>query len=193
MSIFRVVLTATMFGQTCQNVLHFNDNGANLTTLAVGTTIRDQWLSTYKFLQHNQVVWIDIATTQVSPVVSITNHLVVNVPGTSNAATAADVPVICYLVRVQTTTPGRTGRGRIYSPGPSISGSNLGVLTAPTIGAVQNQLNLLLTNFGPIAPPSGLTFGIAPRGNEGDFKPAISMNVKPTYGTQRRRNYGVGV
>lgn len=193
MAIFRVIISATMFGQTCQNVLMFDDNGGALTAVNVCAKINTFWMPDWKGLQHNQVVWNDIAATPVSPVLGITNHLTVSIAGNGNATAAADVPVICYLVKVQTATPGRAGRGRIYSPGPSIAGGNLGILTGPTIAAVQAKLDNIKLNFRASSPPSGLTYGIAPRGNPSAFKPMIDMQIRSTYGTQRRRNYGVGI
>jgi len=193
MAIFRAVLSALLWGNTCQNVLHFNDNGGDLTASQVADKINSFWFQDWKLMSHNQLVWNDIAVTPVHPALGITFHKTVSIAGTGNAAANVDVPVICLLIKVQTATPGRAGRGRIYAPGVSLAGGNLGILTPATIAARQANLDSLVLNFGAVAPPSTLTYGIAPRSSPGDFKPMISMQVRATYGTQRRRNYGVGI
>ncbi len=194
MTIFRTVLTATMFGQTVQNVLHFNDNGTGRIPSELAPIIETQWLQEdFKFFSHNGVVWNDIAVTAVAPTIGITFHRTVNIPGTGNAVAGSDIPVQCLLIKVQTGVVGKTGRGRIYAAGIPGNHHVFGLLSAAAMTSIQTRLDNLVNKFRAAAPPSGFTFGICPRGDPDDFKPCIGMAPRQALGTQRRRNYGVGI
>lgn len=193
MAIVRITLTAAFRGMTVQNVLHFDNHDSGILPTTHCATIRDQWMDEYKFFSVNQVIWINIAYTPLTPALGVTTNLAINIAGASNATDSRDHPVISEKIRIQTATAGRAGRGRIYAPVASLFGGNVGVVEAATITARNARLATLMSRFGGPSPSTGLTLGIAPRGNPGNFKPATSMFLASTYGIQRRRNIGVGI
>lgn len=194
MSIWRVTLTAAFRGMLMQNVLHFNDKDSGITPQTVCEKMRDVWIPEWKFFSVDQVIWINIAATVIHPALGITQNLAVNIPCTGNATAATDHPSICEKVKVQTATPGRHGRGRIYAPCASLAGGNVGVVNVATLNSRNARLQTLLNHFGDGSPPlEGIVYGIIDRHNPGAFHPAISMTLDSKYGLQRRRNIGVGI
>jgi len=192
MSIFRVTLTATFRGMIMQNVLHFDQHDSGITGTTICQIVRDQWLDQFKGFSSNQCIWAQISATQVSPSVGLTSNLAVNIAGTANATAAPDHPCICEKIRVQTATPGRSGRGRIYCPAAASNGGNVGLVNAATITDRNAKLAILMARFNDDNPSTFITYGIAPRGTPSAFKPAINMFLDSKYGIQRRRNVGVG-
>lgn len=193
MGITRVTLTGTMFGQTIQNVMHFDNHDGGVSSGTFAGTILTTWLSEWKFLQHSGVKWTDIAVQRVSPAIEVAAHLPCNVDGTGNALTGADVPVVCYLIKLFTDHAGKHGRGRLYSPGPSAAHHDFGVVKASVLTTNQTRLNNIMAQYGGGSPPSGHTLVVWSRHSGDAAYPVIGMACKSTLATQRRRNYGVGV
>jgi len=193
MSIYRVTLTASFRGMIVQNVLHFDQHDSGITGATITEIIRDQWMDQFRGFSVDQVIWTNIGATQVTPSVGLTTNLAVSITGNANATSAGDHPCICEKIRVQTATPGKTGRGRIFCPVASLFGHNLGILNPATIAARNVKLATLMSRFPDDDPPFGITFGIAPRDNPSAFKPATTMFCDSKYGIQRRRNIGVGI
>jgi hypothetical protein len=193
MAIFRTTLTGTFVGMTVENVLHFDNHGSGITPLTICQIVRDQWLDQWKFFSVTLVKWLQISTTQIDPVLGLTTNLAVNIDGSGNAAANVDLPFVAWKVRIQTNTPGRHGRGRLFPPVASLAGGNLGVVNQATLDTLNARLVTLLNRFKDDDPPFGITFGILPRDTPSAFKPALNMFVASTYGIVRRRQIGVGI
>jgi hypothetical protein len=103
----------------------------------------------------------------------------------SLAGTAAGGLITAYatLVRWQTTGNGRSGRGRNYIPGFTISGMNAdGRTLSSTYTTAANALVTAMTDdTGGSAP-----FAVISR-TKGTYSPVISGSVSPVVGIQRRR------
>jgi len=193
MATYRITLTATFRGSIMENVLHFwrIDQSFSMTTIM--ETIRDQWLPEFKKFSVDQVVWTNIRAQLVEPGPGLAVNLAVNVAGTSNATDPRDHPCICEKIRLQSNTPGKTGRGRIFCPVASSFGGNVGVLTVATLNARNAVLATLMQRFCGGEPSTGLNLVIAPRNNPVANKEVVNMFCDSTYGIQRRRNVGVGI
>lgn len=193
MAIFRVTITAAFRGQLMQNVLHFDNLDGGITATTICNTIAAQWLDQQKGFSVNQVFYINVACAQIFPVLGLTANLAINIQGDSNATTPQTQPCVSEVVRVQTATPGRHGRGRFFPPVADLQGGDVGVVTAATIAARNAKLNTLMGRFAGATPSTGIRFGIVPRDSPGDFKPAISMTLGSKYAYLRSREIGIGI
>jgi hypothetical protein len=150
-------------------------------------------LDQFRGFSVDQVIWTNVAATQVDPNPGLTTNLAVNIAGNANATDSKDHPCICEKIRVQTATPGKHGRGRIFCPVASLFGGNVGIVNAATIANRNAKLATLMARFNDVNPSTLITYGIIPRDTPSAFKPAINMFCDSKYGIQRRRNIGVGI
>lgn len=192
MSIVRITFSGLVFGQLCQNVVHFQNQDALLTEQAIAEEMRDQYLNELRFRQSNQFKWINIAVQTVEPTGSLGVNLPVNIMGSAAGATGNQPSTACAIIKIQTTELGRRGRGRIFIPVPDPGIFEQGVLTAGALFQWENGiLNLIRTRYFLTGGPP-ITIGVAPKANPSQWHAAISVNIKTIGGTQRRRQIGVG-
>lgn len=192
MSIVRITFSGLVFGQLCQNVLHFQNQDALLTEQAIAEEMRDFYLNELRLRQSNQFKWINIAVQTVDPAGSLGVNLPVNILGNAAGATGEQPSTMCAIIKIQTTMMGRAGRGRIFVPVPEPGHYNMGTLTSGALFQWENGILAMIRTryFLTGGPP--ITLGVAPKGNPSGWHAAISVNIKTIGGTQRRRQIGVG-
>lgn len=193
MSIFRITLTGFLFGQTIQNVLHFDNVDGALTEAQAATEMSTQWLQQIKTIQITSFTWslINVQNVSTLPRPSAYN-LPVNIAGTQAASNPITV-FLAHVIRLRTGLSGRKGRGRIYIAGPSSGEMANGILTAASIAKWETILNVLRGRY-LINGSTQLRLGVFHRAELGGTITACSeMTVAPVPGVQRRRNVGVGV
>lgn len=199
MSIKRVTITALFYGQKCQNVLHFDDRDDSQTDAMVAAEVRDYWIgSTTNWGIHawctNSIQWVSV---QVQKLASGVWTVPYNLTIAQNGQQSADnqqYTMLCVILKMQTATPGRSGRGRSYCPGLANGFATNGLLNATFHSYADTSLNNMKARFqsGGTGP---LLVGVFPKSSitAADFKPCLTLQASTFIGVQRRRNVGFGV
>jgi len=191
MSVLRATIKGTFFGQQVMNVLHFNKPDlveAELLTLA--NDLRDNWCETLKSLLGQEAYFLGIQVRNIENNSWPAREIAFSKQGLAGGI-ANTFPFACFIMRIQTGTFGRAGRGRIYIWGIGPGSMSGGIL----LPAVTTNWQTWLTQITNRYCLAGSTYrlGVCPRAAPQDFKSAISVSLSPKAGVQRRRNIGVGV
>jgi hypothetical protein len=191
MAIWRATITGHLFGQVCQNVLHFaKDVTVDHDDLFLAQSLRDNWCNQIGFRMGDEasidlVEVRDLQDTNRPPIL-----LPVQVHG-SMGGIRNTFPFAAFKIRLHTAATGRKGRGRFYVWGIGPGAMQDGLLQAGVFDQWAGTLQTLKNKFGP-APETGYSLVISPRNQPTDFKTVVDMVLSPTPGVIRRRNIGVG-
>ena len=197
MSIFRVTLTGTLFGQIVQNVQHFNwpDGGPANGPALVCDEYDSKWLLNLKNPVSSVVQYISIHAEKLQaggggPSFTKSINQLGLAPADTNIALNN-----AYVLKFSTGLAGRHNRGRCYVPGFRAGWLTNGVINSGGQGAWATQI----TNLnGFFTSPSGTSFmllHIMPKGayQAADGKAVTNIALRLTPGSMRRRMVGVGV
>jgi hypothetical protein len=197
MSIERVTITCTFYGQRMQNVMHFLNTDGFLTREQVANEIRDYWIGPgggtgIVMIQPSNLVWVDVGVQTVSPSVSVPFHLAISKAGYMGANN--EIPQqLAFILKLQTDTPGRAGRGRVYIPAPSNGFLTTGLIDTDLDYFLGTALTNLRTRFLFSSGVGPLAILVAPRNNPADYKKVTSLTFSRFPGIQRRRGVGFGI
>lgn len=194
--IYQITITATLQGQTCQNVLHYQVTAdADYVAFAAGVI---DWFNTAMEPAMAAVMTSDVQFTnlRMQKILPIPAFVAVDTPlVTSGVLSGSTMPSEVALVVTKTTIlAGRRYRGRLYLYGQLTSAMNAvtGLFDAATVANAQIVGNILSVNIQSI--PVG-----------GTLKPIILHRVGATTTTitggtarntprcQRRRQPGRGI
>lgn len=199
MTVFRAVLSGTFYGQTTQNVLFFEKENAAWPADGelLSTLLRDNWIGgaagirdrvSSNHLWHEVRVYNTASPGDVPVILPMSlTGLRTNLPGNIS-------PQSTFIMRLRGATGGRRGRGRSYVPAPPPEAFTAGIMTSGYVTAWQAVLDSLTTKFLP--PTNSLGFLLKIRNNTPDadsYTTVVRLEMSNKYGTQRRRNIGVGV
>jgi hypothetical protein len=187
----RVITSGFFFGQTCQNVLHFNNPDGLTTPADIATDIKNNWLVQISAMSSGNIVWNNISVRRVDGGTEAPYNLAVSIAG-AQSGSAQQLTFLAYVIRIRTAVVGRRGRGRIYVPGPNLNLTNLGVWASSTITGWQTPLNNLAARY-LAGGTSSIRLGVASHTDPSDWKAATQLLLASIPGIQRRRNIGVGV
>jgi len=190
MSLHRVTCSGLLYGQTHQNVLHFNNPDGVWTHSQIANDIETNWVNRIKLHQVTSMVWTQIIVQEVSlsPIASFTKAI--NQAGT-NLANADAVPFSCFVIQIKTAAGGPHGRGRFYVGGLTNNSHTNGIVTAAVLTAWVNSLNILKGFYGP-SGTSQIRLVVKEKSNN-TFNLMTDLICRQYVGVQRRRNYGVGI
>lgn len=198
MSVDRITITALYASQQMENVFHVVNTDGFMTLSQVADEIESWWIGDVvnrgiHAWVVNSVVWVKIQVQEVSPTTSTPFVKVVNRPG-QQAGSNELVPFACVILKFQTETAGRTGRGRQYVPTIANGFHTNGLINATfhtyadtAIGNLRDRFLFGGAGNGP------LYLVICPRNNPANYKKVISINASAFIGCQRRRNIGFGI
>ncbi len=190
MTIMRVIPTAIVLGQRCQNVLHFSNPDGALSEAAIATEIQNNWLPPLRNLQNNGCAYASLSVQRVDA----PGHaaMVFSLLGTSGALSGAIAPsFVAGLFSIRTSSTGRHGHGRFYMFGVHGDSVLNGVVQSGALAAYQGAANALVARYksGGTGP---ITLIVTDRATVTEFHPVTSIIARPVFGVQRRRNIGVG-
>lgn len=191
MTIYRVTLDQTMFGQQLQNVLHFqhfSSDPATMSTLA--DEVSANFIGQIRMLHSGSVKYNRIRVRMLESQFA-TFEKTINIGGNFGAVNEI-WSFVCFVLRLRTAIIGRRGRGRIYISGVLAGFTNQGFVTSDQIDAFNVRINNIMAQFGP-GGESQFRLGVCNKSAPFDFKEVTSMQVAPTTGCQRRRNIGRGI
>lgn len=201
MTVARVVLSGTLYGQLTQNSLFFErpealwPNDGN--TLAAA--IRDIWVGAAT----NSGINDRVSTAHTWNLVQVYNcnqpgmlpvSLPMNKTGSRSGANTTLNPFACYVLQLRTGVAGKKGRGRSYIPAPEPGAFVGGIMAASHIAIWQVVIGQLAAGFMGDNPSSGWNLVVANHKTPTvDRFTVISLQIANKAGCQRRRNIGVGV
>jgi len=194
MSNHRVVVTGLMYGQTCQNVLHFINPDGLQTPQQMAIDINTHWVLPISNNINGQLIFTSILVQNLDDPQLAPFNLIIARQGQS--FNDRRVPsTLCHVIKLSTTRAGKHGRGRSYIPGVTSDSMQDGQFT-PTglVFLQQNMVDPLFAAYGPSSTISPLNLCVKEK-TQGGFvlHPVIAMQLRSVIGFQRRRNIGVGV
>jgi hypothetical protein len=190
MSIERVTLTSFMFGQLIQNVMHFNNPDGVLTGAQIAEELRVNFCTVIKSSQNANYTWNSCTVQRLSsPLPSSTTVAFVPIPGALAGTTSQTMLAVVF--RVRTGLAGRKNRGRFYIAGVQPDNVQLNIMLPAAVVLWQNIATSLSNRYksGGTGP---INIGVMTRGDTSSFKLATSISIATIFGSQRRRNTGVG-
>ena len=191
-NVFRVTTIAQMYGQQCQNVLHFSGPSSDPNQLqALALDVIANWINLVKQRVSGDLVWNQVQVRLLSSQFATHNETISigGTAGTSNQLWG----VHAFILRIRAATIGRSSRGRVYIPGVLPGQMQAGFWQASTVQAWFNITNAVMEAYGP-GGTSPFRLGIAPKVNStANFKEAVSLQLGPLPGVQRRRQVGIGI
>jgi len=191
MSIERVVVTGLVYGQTCQNVLHFlNPDGAQTPT-QIADEIVANWIGPIRAQQMTTFTWTGVSVTRVGVPPGVTFNRAISLAGLVGGSQAIH-SVLCVLIRKQTATSGRMGRGRCYISGNRPDAMENDVFNAGNLAAWIAVAATLNGRF-KVGGSGPLTLQVGHGTSTSDYHGVTDLSVPNRWGIQRRRNVGVGI
>lgn len=193
MAIYRVTMSCLVAGQTCQNVIHIDDNATATTEAAISTAILSHWLPNILPFQHTSAVWQRIEVRRVSPVGPAPHVQTIILPGTGTGVNDADNSMVGRMLQFKTTVAGKHGRGRLYIPGTSISAFQQGIVKAASLAAGAPLVGELRAQWCDPGPLTGFSLVISQKANPGATLKVSDIVQAVTARALRRRQIGVGI
>lgn len=190
-NIFRVTITQLLFSQTCQNVLHFTGPSSDpLQMSALADEVQGTWITQVRTTQAGDVAYVDIGVKLLESQFP-TFHKTINLQGIAGSQ-SHDVPFLASVWRLRGNIPGPHGRGRVYICGMTEGVSEKGLILSATLIEWKNRQSNILAVFGPNGS-SSFRLVICPSKPPFNPVPVATMDIAPTWGSQKRRNIGIGI
>jgi hypothetical protein len=183
-----------LYGQTCQNVLHFINPDGVLTPQQIASDVVTNWITPLKAQQPFQLSYFNILVQNIDTPTEAPYSLAVAIAGT-RAGEDRMPSFACWVLKLLTGFRGRHGRGRVYIAGVYTDSVQLGICT-PTFRTQfeTNQITPIMNAYGPTGSGSPLSLAVRAQSGSGfELHPIASIQLRSTLGTQRRRNIGIGI
>ena len=188
----RIIVTGLWHGQTCQNVMHFNDSSASFSGPGCHAQFLISWINRWKVLVGAAFVFTQTAVQNLNDLTLAPTVTPLSIPGTGSDNFHTPSP-IALVIKISTGVGGRHGRGRIYVPGMASGGITNGIYDAGFLGSVAPTMTGLRNDF--VTGGTFLTIGVGARtgGVVTVVHSATQLDFRPIPGIQRRRNIAVGI
>ena len=191
MALWRVIITAKVFDQTVQNVLHFTTDPAFGTDEEdVKAVVLSQWVAEVRNIQNSGCVYQTIGVQRLDVAQPLQVFSIVGTVGSLSGAMAPSF--IAGVLSIRTAVAGRAGHGRSYIYGIHQDSISNGQFQSGAFAAFQTIAANLTTRFNA-SGTTDLELGVTSRNNPvTDFKSCTTIIARQVFGVQRRRNLGVG-
>lgn len=191
MAVWRVILSGTMLGQLCQNVMHFaRDDTFGFNQVHLAERIATRWADEIRSRISNNATISQVEVKRIDIPDQVPHIRPINTVGASASGLEAN-PYSCFKLKLVGPSPGRQFRGRIYVWGLNPADMNFGFIRNAVVLLWQGSISVLMQRWGP-GGTEGYQLVIAPRDNPTNFKAVVDMRLASVPGVQRRRNIGVG-
>lgn len=193
MGVFMATITGSLFGQTIQNVIHFDKNpSTDEDKGALAIAIRDRWLAQIKFACTSHMQWTQIRVEK-SPGPDDQPAILPVVVGGFQGAPVGIAPFVCAVFKLKTGIAGKKGRGRFYISGVDALGLEGGRWNAQQMINFRSIADSLMQWFGGSSSQTGFRVGVAGRNlDQSSFKEVTDIVPRNVPGVQVRRNIGRG-
>lgn len=195
MSHHRVTISGVWYLQTFQNVLHFRNLDGLLSPQAIANDVLTNWVNRFKQRQVSSLKYTNILVQNEDNPNLAPFSLAIDVPGTHFNEDRMP-SFTCLVLKKLTERAGRHGRGRVYLAGPSTDDAQVGIMTSSFIAGFKTVcLDPAKASYVGPGHTSALDLCVREEAPDGTFvyHPLIDLQLRNTYGVQRRRNIGVGV
>jgi hypothetical protein len=190
MSHHRVVISALMYGQLVQNVLHFINNGGAFTPQQICADVKLNWVDKVSVFQNAQLRYFNILCQNLDDQVLAPFSLTIDRQG--QGFDDRRIPsTLGYVLKYTTNRAGRHGRGRSILGGVQSDSIQDGRLTPSALVSWTDTVisHLKLSYVDDI----NNTLVLCVREQSGQMNPLIDIQMRAVVGTMRRRQIGVGV
>lgn len=191
-NVFRVTTTGIMYGQQCQNVLHFRGPSSDPAQMsALADDVQTNWITNLRPRISGDLTWNSIQVRLLeSQFATFTKTISIQ----GNAGTSNQLwTVQSFIIRLRSAVIGRHGHGRVYIAGVLPGQMQLGFWQSSTVTLWAGTLASILAAYGP-SGSSTFRLGIGPKTNTtANFLDVVNLQLGPIPGTQKRRNSGVGI
>jgi len=199
LSLHRVTISGTYFGQIVQNVPYFHQSDGTLTPAEIATEVYDHFLghtslTGYQHMVSSFVTFFQIKVEQVTTSPPQAYTLAINRSGGVSGSTEAN-PVTCLVMQMRAGVAGRHGRGRLYIPGTNPAFLSNGLLSSGGNDYVTQCMPAIAaryTTFGSSHGPLDLVIH-KKGGGASDYLLVEQLQISTKPGCQRRRAVGVGI
>lgn len=191
----------TTEGTNAQNVLYFEDTSEVKTADQIGVIIDDSFWGTggasgeLRNFTSTNVVLQTISLQRIRPLPALGSTPFVTQQRFGVNGSATRHVCLCYIFTFKDGGAGKKHRGRMYHFGHTNSQSDIkGPLAGNVTGTMTQWANNIIARFGP-AGTTGLILCLFHRGAAAgsEFTRVTSIQPRPFFGLQRRRNYNVGM
>jgi hypothetical protein len=193
MAIIKATIFMLMYGQICNNVLHFNKGdfvAADLSALA--DDLDANWVAHYKVPLAGDVNFYQIVCTEdTGPgAPTFTKAIVQNGGNGSDSACALNV---AWVLRFESGLSGRKNHGRCYAPGLRSGYLTNGLINATGAALWPTHINALKARYVSPGHPSQFSLVIYNR-HVAEPAPVTVTDIilRTTPGSMRKRMQGVG-
>lgn len=192
MATIRATLQGSMMGSAIYNVVHFRKPDYVTSDLsALADDLDSYWVTYAQAKSIGEMLWLNINVRRVDGGTDPSFNKAISKAGTAGSNSQA-LPINALVFKLQTDIIGRHGHGRIYFPGVGHPCFQSGLLTAGCLASYQTLAGQWLARYGP-GGGSSFVLVIAERADPSTTHDVTSIVVRSTIGTQRRRNFGVGI
>lgn len=197
MSIHRVTISGLLWGQTCQNVAHFDNPDGTLTPAQIATEIYDNFLGHtasvgYQHVCGSVITFFQIKVEELASTPPSPYILSISRAGEVQAGNDVFGPV-CLILQLRTPVGGRHGHGRLYIPAIVPNFVQNGIVHSNADAYIVQFLPALKDRF--VNPGTGpLHLGVVRKGGTfADFIHCDDIQFSRRAGVQRRRGVGIGI
>jgi len=195
--LLRVTLHMSMYGQTCQNVIHFVDTQSSpdpLTLQNMALSIETGW---WIIIRPAIIQQVALSKITVDDITSGPNGPFFEKAVVLFGAGGSDLACQLqsgWVLKIQSGLGGRKNRGRIYVPGMSPGFTTSGLVNVTGAGQWTTPLSNLRINYIEGGAACRFKLVIHGRTDPGNvFVTATDIDLRTTPGCQRRRMVGVGI
>lgn len=190
--IYRVVITGDLYGQICQNVVHFRPLNDVNTAQQLANTIKNDFIGWMKGPLNQNVRWTLVEVWDETNLNLAPFRLPFTITGAGGLTDQA-LTYDAYVFQKKTLRAGRKGRGRWYQWGINRSHFSNGIISVAGSSAWAAALVGLKGLY--INPPatSGFQMVVKHKGPELAWDDVTDILLRRTAGTMRSRNIGTGV
>lgn len=190
MSDHRVVCSATLYGQTVQNVLHLKNRNNAFTQVQIANDVVSNYISQVRKRQQSDLVWNSVLVQNLSNPVEAPFSLIINLAGQSFSSLSMP-SFASYVIKLSTGFAGRHGRGRIFVPGINFNSNEKGFFTPAEI--TQWETNVFPAFRAAYISNPNNTLALCVRASDGQMHEVTAAQLRTVVGCQRRRMPGIGI
>jgi hypothetical protein len=187
---FRVIVSGLMYGQLCQHRIHLQGSDPAQSAQSVASYVKTNFVDKVTIFQNANLKYISILVQILEDGAPAPFSLIFERLG--QGFNDRRIPsTLTYVIKLQTATGGKSGRGRIILPGVQSDSIQDGFLTASALESWQETVISPMMAAFLDNPSTTLVWCV--RDKNHTMHPVTNMQMRSLVGQLRRRQPGVGV